>query len=92
MKTLYLGFYDYPYSGEAYIFNFNKGQFEEYNLSDTEIHMLYYFYLYNANLNLWNNYCPFSRDEINECLEKLSVTFSDIVVCNDGTFEFYKLK
>jgi hypothetical protein len=90
MKTLYLGLYDYPYYGQVYILN--NGKFEKYELSDDEIDMLYYFYLYNANLNLWNNYCPYSRDEINECLDKLSVIFSDIVVCSDGTFEYFKLK
>lgn len=90
MTTLYLGYYDYPYSGDSYIFN--DGKFEKYELSDTEIDMLYYFHLYNDNLNLFYNYCPYTRDELNECLDKLSITFSDIVVCVDGTFNFIKVK
>ena len=89
-KTLYIGLYDYPYCGQAYVLN--GGKFEEYGLSDAEIDMLHYLYRVNGDLRLWSVYWEYSRDEINECLERLSAVFSDIVVCSDGIFEYIKLK
>lgn len=94
MNTLYLGFYDYPYCGRAFMLN--DGKFEKYDLSDAEIDMLYYFYTYfsvfKGNSKLWKNYSPYSRNEINKCVEKLSAIFSDIIVCEDGGFDFIKVR
>lgn len=90
LKTLYIGLYDYPYYGVAYILN--NGKFEKCELSDAEIDMLSYLYLANGDLLSWSDYWPYSRDEISECLGKISAAFSDIVVCSDGTFKFIRLK
>lgn len=90
MNTLYLGYYDYPYSGEAYILY--KGKFKKYAfLSDEEIDMLYYLYLAKGDPLSWSNYWPYSRDEIDKFLEKISAVFDDVIISNDGTFEHIKL-
>lgn len=90
-KALYLGLYDYPYCGQAYVLN--GGKFEKYDLSDAEIDMLYW-YLHILKGNEWHPWDPssYTYDEIKEGSERILAGFSHIVVCDDGAFELIRLK
>lgn len=79
MKTLYLGYYDFPYHKSAQVLQDNK--FVDYPMPEDDLEE--FMYLYRR----------YEREEEQERKERLSKYFNEfdrIIVCEDGTFEVIK--
>ena len=92
MKILYLGYYDYPYKGGAYIIEDNKfiGQIiSDEDIEDFEF-LIFALYEFIPEFGEDKPYTRKNCEDKRKKLDKYFKEFDRIIACEDG--KFYVLK